>query len=175
MSKASASCSSCPATPAPAPVTAEKPKAANKIVFELDDELSTKSDGIIKIKKIKQLLNKDLKLFTIVGHVKNFTKLNNSLGKSHHKLNFIIQEKKTNKVGRMAIDILLDVNTKQGNGTVTLFVWPPDAASKTKGCLCSQSNCWNADCGTAPGTSFNVSSKDNYVILRGPGVVEPFF
>ena len=168
MSKASASCSSCPA---PA-VTVEKPKAAkNKIMFELDDELSTKSDGTIKIKKFKKLLNKDLKLFTIVGHVQNFTKLSTNVDHSHHKLTFIIQEKKTNKVGRMEIDILLDVNTKQGNGTVTLFVWPPDAASKnTKGCTCSEPNYWASSCGAAPGTSLTASVEGTSVILTGWGV-----
>ena len=112
MSKASAPCSSCRATP-PA-VSAEKPKAAkNKIVLELDDELSTKSDGIIKIKNIKKFSNVDLKQVTIVGHVQNFTKLSTSPDKSHHKLNFIIQDKKTNEISRMEIDILLDLNTKK--------------------------------------------------------------
>ena len=159
MSKASASCSSCPAPV----VTAEKPKAAKKIVFELDDELSTKSDSIIKIKKIKQLLNKDLKLFTIVGHVQNFTKLSTNVDHSHHKLNFIIQEKKTNKVGRMEIDILLDVNTKQGNGTVTLYTKPKGDADNIQKCSCGG----NCDWCTAveAGTSLEVSAKGKAVTL----------
>ena len=164
MSKASAPCSSCPAPD----VTVEKPKAAkNKIVFELDDELSTKSDSIIKIKKIKQLLNKDLKLFTIVGHVQNFTKLSTNVDHSHHKFNFIIQDKKTNKVlNRTEIDTLLDVNTKQGNGLVTLSVSPVDASKNTKCCKNAFSTqC--VPCGINPGTPLAASVSGTSVTLLG--------
>ena len=164
MSKASAPCSSCPA---PA-VTVEKPKAAkNKIVFELDDELSTKSDGIIKIKNLKKFNNLDLKQVNIVGHVQNFTKLSTNVDHSHHKFNFIIQDKKTNKVlNRTEIDTLLDVNTKQGNGLVTLSVSPVDASKKTKCSGCK--NAFSTECGTCgidSGTSLATSAKGNVVTM----------
>jgi hypothetical protein len=112
MSKASASCSSCPNASSDTVAQTKAVKANNKIILELEDELSSNSDTNIKIKKVKKFLEYDLKQYQVVGHVDSYINSKNDKNGSHHSLSFFIQEKKNpKKVSKLVIDFLINENS----------------------------------------------------------------
>jgi len=130
MSKAAAPCSSCPSSKS-------EPSGKKKIVYTtniecvLEDVLPLNSDSTIKVKKFKKFLDYDLKTLNITGELQTYTHKN---GFTHTKMVVTYQDKKTNKVNYLEIDVLDNTNKKVEN---------------TKEC---GERCPNGACACPPGT-----------------------
>ena len=112
MSKAAAPCSSCPG-----PVSSATPEKANSketllIDCVLEDVLPVNSDSTIKVKKFKKFLDYDLKTLNITGELQTYIHKN---GFTHTKMTVTYQDKTTNKVNYLEIDVLSNTNKKVKN------------------------------------------------------------
>jgi hypothetical protein len=111
MSKAASPCSSCPSSKS-------EPSGKKKIVYTtniecvLEDVLPLNSDSTIKVKKFKKFLDYDLKTLNITGELQTYTHKN---GFTHTKIVVTYQDKKTNKVNYLEIDVLYNTNKKVEN------------------------------------------------------------
>ena len=97
---------------AAAPVPAKKANSKDTPIIDcvLEDVLPTSSDSTIKVKKFKKFLDYDLKTLNITGELETYTHKN---GFTHTKLVVTYQDKKTNKVNYLEIDVLDNTNTNK--------------------------------------------------------------
>jgi len=99
---------------ASAPVPAKKANSKDALIIKcvLEDVLPTSSDAVIKVKKFKKFLDYDLKTLNITGELETYTHKN---GFTHTKVAVTYQDKKTNKVNYLEIDVLDNTNKKVEN------------------------------------------------------------
>jgi len=83
-----------------------------KIECILEDILPVNSDAVIKVKTFKKFLGYDLKTLNITGELQTNIHKN---GFTHTKMVVTYQDKKTNKVNYLEIDILDNTNKKVEN------------------------------------------------------------
>jgi hypothetical protein len=96
---------------APAP---EKANSKETLLIDcvLEDVLPVNSDSTIKVKKFKKFLNYDLETLNITGELQTYTHKNDF---THTKMVVTYQDKTTNKVNYLEIDILSNTNKKVKN------------------------------------------------------------
>ena len=97
---------------ASAPVPAKKANSKDALIIKcvLEDVLPTSSDAVIKVKTFKKFLDYDLKTLNITGELETYTHKN---GFTHTKVVVTYQDKKTNKVNYLEIDVLDNTNTNK--------------------------------------------------------------
>jgi len=83
-----------------------------KVECVLEDVLPVNSDSTIKVKKFKKFLDYDLKTLNITGELQTYIHKN---GFTHTKMTVTYQDKTTNKVNYLEIDILDNTNKKVEN------------------------------------------------------------
>lgn len=144
MSKASAPCSSCPRDTTT--ITAEKASSKDTLLIDcvLEDVVPVNSDSTIKVKKFKKFLDYDLKTLNITGELQTY---NHKNGFTHTKMVVTYQDKKTNKVNYLEIDILSNTNKKVENTKDC-----SDSCGFDDCCCCSSVVSANTDTGTLPAT-----------------------
>ena len=156
MSKAAAPCSSCPSSKS-------EPSGKKKIVYTpnidcvLEDVLPVSSDSLIKVKNFKKFLDYDLKTLNITGELQTYTHKN---GFTHTKMVVTYQDKKTNKVNYLEIDVLDNINKKLGNTQNKTCSDPYDSDGPcTSPCYCSGTTCVNSSGGQCFITNSTVSTN----------------
>jgi hypothetical protein len=94
------------------PVPAKKANSKDALLIKcvLEDVLPTSSDAVIKVKTFKKFLDYDLKTLNITGELETYTHKN---GFTHTKVAVTYQDKKTNKVNYLEIDVLDNTNTNK--------------------------------------------------------------
>ena len=110
-----------------------------QIKYVLEDVLPVNSDSTIKVKTFKKFLDYDLKTLNITGELQTNTHKN---GFTHTKMVVTYQDKKTNKVNYLEIDVLDNTSKKVEN-------------AKKKVLLGCDQNCTNCNteqscCGSCP-------------------------
>lgn len=93
MSKAAAPCSSCPR-----PKNTKSSKRTKVLDFVLENVLSTRSDDVIKVKKLPKFFNYDLNTLNIIGELQTYVHKNNL---AHIKMSVVYQDKKTKDVNNI--------------------------------------------------------------------------
>jgi hypothetical protein len=94
------------------PVPAKKATSKDALLIKcvLEDVLPTSSDAVIKVKTFKKFLDYDLKTLNITGELETYTHKN---GFTHTKVAVTYQDKNTNKVNYLEIDVLDNTNTNK--------------------------------------------------------------
>lgn len=100
------------------PIPAKKASSKTTPLIEcvLENVLPVSSDAVIKVKKFKKFLDYDLKTLNITGELQTTIHKNEF---THIKMIVTYQDKKTNKVNYLEIDVLDDRNKKVENTKCT--------------------------------------------------------
>jgi hypothetical protein len=108
MSKAAAPCSSCPSSKS-------EPSGKNNFGYTptiecvLEDVVPVNTDSVVKVKHFKRFLNYDLKTLNINGKLHTYSHSN---GLRETKMIVSYQDKKTNKVNYLEIDVIDNIIKK---------------------------------------------------------------